>query len=313
MTDPRPDLDTIRTRFQVDDDTMTTFTPKFLGFALADGRRMTATEADLLERLSLPRLNGFRNISEDALAEARNRFPPSAPPAHVPESRVREWMGTDGHQDAFRHAYWSARLTHAFGEDWARAFTTAHEAVPGNRPTPEAMDLYNNSVGIRIALEHPDASAARLATLVSNAVRNGDMVVVDRHGTLEWSDRVPVGQHGVAPANEPLLDGRMPVPGTIDPGYGPRGSAAPADDHSSAARPSPASGPARLAEEPALQAFLAALQSGDPGKLRDASAELVRSPAAEHMAQVAQEQLAAQRPRREPQEAAPPQQGPTPA
>lgn len=300
MTDRRPDLDTIRTQYQVADDTMTTFTPRFLGFALADGRRMTATEADMLERLSLTRLNAFRNISEDALAEARSQFPPSPPPAHVPESRAREWMGTDGHLDAFRHAYWSARLTHGFGEDWARAFTTAHEAVPGNRPTPEAMDLYNNAVGIRIARENPDASAAQLATLVADAVRNGDMVVVDRHGKLEWSDRVQPGQHGVAPVNEPLLDGRIPVPATTDPGYGPHRGTAPGNDYPDAGQPSPGSpavsGQARLADEPALQTFLAALQAGDPAKIQAASADLTRSPAAERMAEAAREQLSAQQP-----------------
>jgi hypothetical protein len=291
MTDPRPDLDTLRRQHQVADDAMTTFTPRFLGFALAEGRRMTATEAEMLGRLGLPQLNTFRNISEDALAEARAQFPPSPPPGHVPEARAREWTGTDGHLDAFRHAYWSARLTHAFGEDWARAFTTAHEAVPGNRPTPEAMDLYNNSVGVRIAREHPGASPAQLATLVADAVRDGRMVVVDRHGRLEWSDRVAVGQHGVAPAAEPPLDGRLPVPGATDPGYGARSEAG-------SGRHPAANG--RLADEPALQSFLAALQSGAPERIREASAGLVHAPAAEQALAAARNQLARQDPAHEP-------------
>ncbi len=300
MSDPRPDPEDIRRQYQVADDSLTTYTPRLLGIPLAGGRRMTQTEADLLDGLSYPQLHAFKGISEDALAQARGQFPLPAPPGHVPAGRAGEWRGTDGHPDAFRHAYWSARLTQQFGEDWARAFTTAHEAVPGNRPTPEAMDLYNNSVGIRIGRENPGASPAELATLVRDAVLEGRMLVVDANGRLQWSDRVPVGQHGLAPAREAPLDGAIGVPDTTRPRYGAAVHPADGPRHAAAAE--------RLAHEPAVGGYLAALQSGDPEAIRAAAAGLVQSTAAQRALGQAQEQAAA------PEQAGPgrgPDQGPS--
>lgn len=301
MTAQRPDLDEIRRQYQVEDDQMTTYTPRFFGIPLADGRQMTQTEADLLDGLSYRQLHTFKNISQDALAQARQQFPLSVSslPAHVSEDRAREWLGTDGHQDAFRHAYWSAQLTREFGEEWARAFTTAHEAVPANRPTPEAMDLYNNAVGISIARENPNASQAELATLVKDAIRNGEMVVVGRNGQLEWSDRVQVGQHGLAPRDEPLLDGQRAVPDAIAPYYGAASGAPSGRDMAHDTHPARAT-PDWQSAEPALGTYLAALQSGDQAAIRDAATELLRSPAGQRMAQLGN-QLQAERQQHEAQ------------
>ena len=67
-------------------------------------------------------------------------------------------------------------MTQRFGEQWTRDFTTAHERLPNNPATAEAMDLYNNQIGRQIAVNNPDASPEQLADLVeqlvwSNAVR----------------------------------------------------------------------------------------------------------------------------------------------
>ncbi|MBD9369245.1 hypothetical protein [Xanthomonas sp. XNM01] len=301
MSEPRPDLDELRRQYQVGDDRMTTYTPRVLGIPLADGRRMTQTEADLLDRLGLLELKQFKDISEDALAEAGRRFPPGKPPAHVPDGRRREWMGTDGHLDAFRHAYWNARLTQAFGEDWARAFTTAHEGVPGNKPTPEAMDLHNNAVGIRIGLANPDASPARLAALVETAVRNGEMVVVDKDGKLQWSDRVEVGQHGLAPRDEPVLDGKMRAPAVVDPAYARNDTSAPTrDDGTRHAQ--------RLTDDPEVARHLAALQTQDPAAIREATLALAQSAAGERFLEARRARLAEQDARTA--QPAPPERGP---
>ena len=120
------------------------------------------------------------------------------------------WPTNDGHNDAFRHAFWNARLTSEFGSEWTAQFATAHEARPGNPGMREAMDLYNNEVGRRIAIDNSRATTAQLADLVQQAVRNGDLVVVDQGGRLAWSNSVAVGHHGVSPSSPAAA--RLPVP-----------------------------------------------------------------------------------------------------
>ena len=182
----RPGLDELL-RQQMADDTMVDWSPK-LGGVLPmpfGGHRLTATEGRMLDNLSVQRgvigLNTFRGIQEQALG--------------VAQTRIGQGI-VDGHGDAFRHAFWSARLTQAFGADWARAFTNAHEANPGNTAGAEAMDLHNNSVGIRIAQAHPHADEAELGRLIEQALDNGEMVVINRAGNLAWSDDVARGSTG---------------------------------------------------------------------------------------------------------------------
>jgi hypothetical protein len=81
---------------------------------------------------------------------------------------------------------------------WAENFLYAHEGRANNNKTQEAMDLYNNNVGFKIYRENPKASPEKLADLVENAVKNGQMVVINKQGNLNWSDKVPLYQHGSA-------------------------------------------------------------------------------------------------------------------
>jgi hypothetical protein len=60
------------------------------------------------------------------------------------------------------------------------------------------MDLYNNQVGRQIALNNPNATPAELADLVKKAFDNGDLVVVNSKGHLDWSNKVAVGHHGIS-------------------------------------------------------------------------------------------------------------------
>ncbi|MCB2018383.1 MAG: hypothetical protein KDF54_12870 [Hydrogenophaga sp.] len=218
----RPDLAAIRAQYQVPDDEMTVYHPRAYGavdIPFSEGREMTRTEGQLLDRLTQNRglvgLSEFRDIAREALGEAVRRYPDHPVPAGIPADRAGEWQGNDGHRDAFRHAYWNARMTQVFGPDWTRAFTTAHEGVPGNPANREAMDLYNNSVGIGIGAANPDASPKETADLIQRAVTDGRAVVMDRNGDLEWSDRVPFGQHGLTPDGSiaPHLD----KPGVTSP------------------------------------------------------------------------------------------------
>lgn len=200
---PRPDLKKIERDYQVEDDSLVAWKPK-VGGLVGVGReyRLTATEAKLLDRLGLMRgalgLKTFSDIKDKAFEASERLYPaPSRVPHYVPPRRANEWLNNDGQRDAFRHAYWNALLTREFGEKWATQFATAHEGLPGNPSVREAMDLYNNEVGRRLALSAPSVSEEKSAELVAEAVRNGMMVVIDRKGGLQWSDRVKLWEHGL--------------------------------------------------------------------------------------------------------------------
>ncbi|MGH3914056.1 MAG: DUF6973 domain-containing protein [Pseudonocardiaceae bacterium] len=112
---------------------------------------------------------------------------------HRAESALGGKGGTDGHADAFRHAYWNAMLTDRFDEEWTQEYTTAHEQNPDSHSTPVAMDLHKNEVGRRIALENPDTSRDELRDLVEQAARDGEMVVIGTNERLDHSDQVDLG------------------------------------------------------------------------------------------------------------------------
>ena len=185
---------------------------------LVEQRPITRGEARLLDDIGLLGQKDFLDLRNAAYDTAEQRFPGQG--------------AEDGHQDAFRHAYWNALMVQRFGLDWAARMGTAHERLPGNPADREAMDLYNNEVGRRIAEQHPDASPEELADLVEQAVRRGDMVVIDAGGELAYSDQVPAGVTGTA--GDPPRDGQgaQPPEGTgsewshgYDPGSQPDASA----------------------------------------------------------------------------------------
>ena len=117
------------------------------------------------------------------------------------------WRNTDGHSDAFRHAYWNALMTKTFGPVFTQAYGAAHEGVPNNPQVSEAMDLFNNEVGRTIAEDHPDASEQQLAVLVRDALRRGKLVVVGQDGRLAWSDKVKWAEHGLTPQTPGSIKG----------------------------------------------------------------------------------------------------------
>lgn len=182
----KDDLSDVLRDYQVREDEMVKFPGPPLSWAIGQ-REVTKTEAELLSTLSLLKLKKMQDIADQAFAEAKRQYPGDSSAA-----------ANDGHQDAFRHAYWNALMTKEFGEDFTRRLTTAHEGVSGNPADREAMDLYNNEVGRGIAGGHPDASASELADLVRKGIDHGDMVVIDKAGDLAYSDEVNYGEHGQA-------------------------------------------------------------------------------------------------------------------
>ncbi|BBZ09590.1 hypothetical protein MDOR_37590 [Mycolicibacterium doricum] len=155
---------------------MVDWEPPWPASIFTDAESVTAGEARMLDDLGLVGQRDVQQIKEAARAEANSRF---APPSG---------NEVNNHNDAFRHAYWNARMTQRFGEEWTGQFTTAHERLPNNNASNEAMDLWNNEVGRRIAAANPDASPEQLAGMVEQAVRNGETVVIrpDGQGVI-WS------------------------------------------------------------------------------------------------------------------------------
>jgi hypothetical protein len=205
----RNEMDRIRREYQVSDDPdgMRKWEPAGFTGWLAETFggdpppvEVTASEARLLDNLGPFGLQALVSARDDARAEANKRFPSQAPP---PE-------GNDDHNDAFRHAYWNALMARNIGEDFAHDYGYAHERVPRNTPNREAMDLYNNTVGQRIAANNPFASEEELADLVESAIRNGEMVVLDREGNLAPSNQVRPDQTGHEPDDAPGLPGNDP-------------------------------------------------------------------------------------------------------
>lgn len=83
--------------------------------------------------------------------------------------------------DAFRHAYGSALLSRALGPYAAKTITDAHEMYTGNPPPSRYMDLYNNSIGIRIGQGYQPRgvdSEKQLADMTERAVRGGYLVIL---------------------------------------------------------------------------------------------------------------------------------------
>lgn len=195
----RPDLAEVRREYQVVDQLNDkTFSPDVdfglfevdAPFGIGSRGGLTQSEVDALETLSNGEQFTFKDIAEQDSGEAYR----VADEYYSPDMQGRE----DGHNDAFRHAYLNARLTQAFGVEFAEAFATGHEAKPGNPTDREAMDLYNNELGRRIATENPEATAEELARLVYEAVENGEALVIGADGHITWSDRVEPGATGYA-------------------------------------------------------------------------------------------------------------------
>lgn len=223
----RPDLGRVLAENQVPADTMVEFRPRVGPFTvpgfLAEPVQVTSREADLLGSLSVNELQSMQDIKSKSFAAADREFPPPAerrgdfPSGPEGDAEFAQWAGNDGHNDAFRHAYWNALMTKRFGgpengeASFADRFATAHEGAPGNAADREAMDLHNNRVGREIAEANPNASEEELATLVRQAIDDGRTVVIDRSGNLAWSDGMRYGEHGAAD-DRPGAGGPMPRP-----------------------------------------------------------------------------------------------------
>ena len=195
----RTDLDEILRTYQLIDEGKRVFEGP-----LGAEAPMTRTEADLLDRLRGVDGNGgllrFWEVAREAQEAALDAYPPPAELFDREREGELTLASNDGHADAFRHAYWSARLAQEFGTDFAESFVTAHEGSVTNAPDREAMDLYNNGLGFDAVADAPRSTRAELVAELTGRIDAGEALVLDRRGQIDWSDRVAIGEQGHTPA-----------------------------------------------------------------------------------------------------------------
>ena len=85
----------------------------------------------------------------------------------------------DGTQvNAYRHAMWNAVMTDRIGEKKAKKFADAHEQFPNNPVEHMEMDLHNNELGRRIALEYAGQGYDVFSQKIQEAINNGEAKVI---------------------------------------------------------------------------------------------------------------------------------------
>ncbi|WP_216911977.1 DUF6973 domain-containing protein [Nocardia noduli] len=179
------------------------FAPEF------EPRAMSKEEAAALVDLATSSVDGpfklmeFYAIQDEAKTAAASAFPNLS-------EKENEQSLSDGHSDAFRHAYWNARMTQEFGPEWTSTFASAHEMNGSNPAAREAMDLYNNQLGRAIGAQNSDASPEELQQKVLEAINNNQAIVIQNSpdgGQIAFSNSVLPGKNAILPG------GGIPMPG----------------------------------------------------------------------------------------------------
>lgn len=221
----RPAIEDVLHNYQIQEDAMADFdAPSWC--SLAGQQRLTKTEVELLSKLPCwkffldnsgpPALTDMLNANDLARKWSKKAVPAGGD----------SYLGRGhGHRDALRHALWAALIAREFGPAWSHAFTAAHEAAWVNRvreqSTIEAMDLYNNTIGVELILNAPHVTDRDLQDQLKTALEKGQLVVHNERGELAWSDDVPVADpadssqvaHG-DPVKLTLPD-RIPLPDIV--------------------------------------------------------------------------------------------------
>lgn len=116
--------------------------------------------------------------------------------SHLKKDTILKGDGNGGQIDAFRHAYWMARLTQEIGRRKAKRLGKAHEkgnykafkkskyedgAIPDKISSD--MDFFNNDVGIKIG---KNTTVETTKNVVINAVLNGDCKIIKMNAQGEF-------------------------------------------------------------------------------------------------------------------------------
>ncbi|OAD46398.1 DUF6973 domain-containing protein [Polaribacter atrinae] len=111
----------------------------------------------------------------------------------IAKTDVLDKDGAGGQVDAFRHAYWMARLAQEMGESSARSLGEAHEkenyltykkqkledgVVPDE--ISSEMDLHNNEEGLKLITKGSVVSKKGLIYRIVNAIEEGKMKIIKK-------------------------------------------------------------------------------------------------------------------------------------
>jgi len=114
----------------------------------------------------------------------------------IAKTNVLDRDKSGGQVDAFRHAYWLARLSQEIGERAARSLGKAHEKenylafkksaledgiVPDE--ISSEMDLHNNEQGLKIISENNSLSQKALIAKIVRAIQEGKMKIIKKDKT----------------------------------------------------------------------------------------------------------------------------------
>lgn len=133
-------------------------------------------------------LHPFKAKKSLAISKEANRVSDS-----IKKTRLLEGNGSGGQVDAFRHAYWMARLRQEIGKSAARSLGKAHEkenyltykkraledgVVPDE--IASKMDLWNNEEGLKLTRKGSNISRNGLIYKVINAIQKGKMKIIKK-------------------------------------------------------------------------------------------------------------------------------------
>ena len=117
----------------------------------------------------------------------------------IKKSPLLDGLANGGQVDAFRHAYWMARLKEAIGESAARSLGKAHEKdnyrtykkrklEDGEIPDAIAteMDLFNNEIGISLTTYKQKTPKQGLIYKIINHILAGDLKIIKRNAAGEY-------------------------------------------------------------------------------------------------------------------------------
>jgi hypothetical protein len=121
----------------------------------------------------------------------------------IAKTNLLDGDASGGQVDAFRHAYWLARLHQEIGKNAARSLGKAHEkdnyltfkrneleegVVPDE--ISSTMDLYNNEEGLKLTKRSSKTSRNSLVYKIINAIKAGEMKIIkkDKEGNFLTSE-----------------------------------------------------------------------------------------------------------------------------
>lgn len=139
--------------------------------------KLSEKEIQYIEKkLNLLEVNSIKNAQEDAVKMTANIF-----------YEIKDNFYQD-EADAFRHAYWNALMAQNLGYKGLN-FAYAHEGLEPGEPADRIyngsklidvqMDVRNNRVGYEIGRANPKLSKEKLAVLVLQKLKSGDLKVIN--------------------------------------------------------------------------------------------------------------------------------------